>query len=342
MSIQTADTHLPQPKCAAEVLEHSQQQVVTTDYSALSAQNFLLLHVSARGLTQDQQLAVADWLRRLPCPVLGITLDDQASIIGQACDVLLNETADAALPIANIRRTPIAATVLVQLLRAVEHLPLEAALVAESMAYATLQSGPEFRRWLDQTRREPLKAPLEPGPALVIERDGEGLLLELNRPENRNGMSVEMRDALVEALQLVLADSSIARIRLRGRGRCFSTGGDLREFGTTPDPATAHVVRGLSLPGRLLAQCAARVEAQLHGACIGSGIEFPAFAGHISAAADSYFQLPELRFGLMPGAGGCISIARRIGRQRTTWLALSGKRIDAQTALAWGLVDVLN
>jgi enoyl-CoA hydratase/carnithine racemase len=154
-------------------------------------------------------------------------------------------------------------------------------------------------------------------------------------------MTVEMRDALVEALQLVLSDDTIRQVRLSGRGKCFSTGGDLTEFGTAPDPATAHAVRSLALPGRLLAACAARVEAQLHGACIGSGIEFPAFAGRVVAKSNTHFQLPELRFGLIPGAGGCVSIARRIGRQRTAWLVLSGERIRAAQALEWGLLDAV-
>ena len=56
-------------------------------------------------------------------------------------------------------------------------------------------------------------------------------------------------------------------------------------------------------------------------------------------AEDAFFQLPEVAFGLVPGGGGTVSLPRRIGRQRTAWLALSGRRIDATTALAWGLVD---
>ena len=105
--------------------------------------------------------------------------------------------------------------------------------------------------------------------------------------------------------------------------------------------ATGGRARSLALPGRLLAACAARAEARVHGACIGSGIEFPAFAGRVVAAPDAWFQLPELRFGLIPGAGGTFSIGRRIGRQRTAWLALSGQRIKAPQALAWGLVDAI-
>jgi enoyl-CoA hydratase/carnithine racemase len=152
-------------------------------------------------------------------------------------------------------------------------------------------------------------------------------------------MSVEMRDALVEMLELVLLDETITRVEVSGRGGCFSVGGELREFGLATDPAYAHAIRASHNPGRLLAQCADRVCFALHSACIGSGIEIPAFAGHVSATPRSFFQLPELEFGLIPGAGGCVSISRRIGRQRTAWMVLSGKRINADQALEWGLID---
>ena len=82
-----------------------------------------------------------------------------------------------------------------------------------------------------------------------------------------------------------------------------------------------------------------RTSVALHGACIGAGIELAAFAREVTATDDAHFQLPEVAFGLVPGAGGTVSLPRRIGRQRTAWLALSGRRIDASTALAWGLVD---
>ena len=64
-----------------------------------------------------------------------------------------------------------------------------------------------------------------------------------------------------------------------------------------------------------------------------------AFCGHVVAAPDAVFGLPELGLGLTPGAGGTVSVTRRIGRWRTAYLVLSGRTIDADTALAWGLVD---
>lgn len=294
----------------------------------------------AQGLSLWQAEQLAEWMRQQPCPSIAIASADTEPLLAAACDVQLTTVGEAAKLAAHIAHSPLAATVLVQLLRITETMPLADGLIAESLAYSTLQAGPEFRRWLAAHPPQAITASDE-GAAVLMQRDEATLTLQLNRPHQHNAMSVEMRDALMEALQLVLADDSITKVQLSGRGRCFSTGGELREFGTAPDPATAHWVRSLALPGRLLARCAERVEVRLHGACIGSGIEFPAFAASLIAAHDAYFQLPELQFGLIPGAGGCISIARRIGRQRTAWLALSGQRINAQTALAWGLVDAI-
>ena len=75
---------------------------------------------------------------------------------------------------------------------------------------------------------------------------------------------------------------------------------------------------------------------------MGAGIELPAFGRQVVAARNTFFQLPEVGMGLVPGAGGTVSIPRRIGRQRTAYLALSGLRVDAATAHGWGLVDELH
>lgn len=307
---------------------------------ALTDSPYLLLDLRDGGRAVPAGLA--GWLGTLPCPVIGIgaALGEPGCALAASCDLTLATLDEAAPLVDNICRTPRAAMVLVQVLRSIATLPLAAALSVESLGYATLQQGAEFRQWL-ATRAPIALPPAEPGAAVLIERHGDELLLQLNRPQQRNAMSVEMRDALIEALQLVRADDRIRRVRISGRGRCFSTGGELAEFGSAPDPATAHGVRSLALPGRELAAVRERVVVEVHGACIGSGIEFPAFAAELRARADSFFQLPELRYGLIPGAGGCVSVGRRIGRQRTAWLALSGRRIHARQAKEWGLVDRL-
>lgn len=291
---------------------------------------------------------VADWMKSLVCPVIGV-LDLERSrctqvehaLISAACDVVVDELDAAERLLERVQRNPVAATSFVDLLRVTEHMPLQSALNVESAVYATLQGGAEYAAWLKGLAVQP-QAAQESGPAVMAERDGDTLLLTLNRPANRNAMSVELRDGLIEALRLVEADDSIAQVRLSARGDCFSTGGDLKEFGSVPDGASGHLVRLLAVPGRFLARVSERVHIHVHGGCIGSGIEFPAFAGHISADPKAWFQLPEVGMGLIPGAGGCISIARRIGRQRLAWWGLSGKRIRAEMALEWGLVDELH
>jgi len=64
-----------------------------------------------------------------------------------------------------------------------------------------------------------------------------------------------------------------------------------------------------------------------------------AFCGRVLCQPDAVFGLPELSLGLIPGAGGTVSVTRRIGRWRTAYLVLSGQTTDADIALAWGLVD---
>ena len=87
-----------------------------------------------------------------------------------------------------------------------------------------------------------------------MDRVDDSLLLTLTRPDRLNALDAPMRDALVEALTLAAADPEIARVELRGEGRAFCAGGDLDEFGTRPDPATAHLVRLERSVGRVL-QC---------------------------------------------------------------------------------------
>lgn len=304
------------------------------------------LLVDARSPLPDMNTAqvadVAAWLLRQPCPVIAIGVANDACDPWREIYDVVVASEDAAAPLlANIERAPLAAMTLVQVLRTTGNLSIAQGLLVESLAYATLQGGAEFGRWSAEHPPAPVTENADGGPALLIERQGRHLDIRLNRPMRRNALSVEMRDALVEALQLVIADPTIELARIDGEGACFSIGGDLAEFGTVADPASAHAIRSLRLPATLVSQCAARLEFHLHGACIGAGIEIPAFARRVTAARKTYFQLPEIRFGLIPGAGGCVSLPRRIGRQRTAWLALSTRRIDAATALEWGLVDDL-
>lgn len=240
---------------------------------------------------------------------------------------------------ATAAKCPIATALLARVLRLGEGLDFEAALDLESLAYSTLLGGGEFAYWLAgaprASGREQAAAPVR------YERADDNVILTLASPGNRNAMTAAMRDALFEALANVLEDPSAPVLTLRADGRCFSTGGDLPEFGSARDLAQAHVIRTQRSCARLLHRLGGRATARLHGACIGSGIEVPAAAAHRIAAPDLIVQLPELTMGLIPGAGGTVSLARAIGRHRLLWLALGSFRIGARQAHDWGLIDAI-
>ena len=170
-------------------------------------------------------------------------------------------------------------------------------------------------------------------------RQGGILSITLTRPQRLNALDARMRDELVEALTLAAADPGITRVELYGEGRAFCAGGDLDEFGSRADPATAHLIRLERSAGRSLARLDKPTVCYIHGATMGSGIELAAFCGTVVAGRDTQIALPEIGLGLVPGAGGTVSLPRRIGRLRTAWLAFSGSTIDAATAREWGLVD---
>jgi enoyl-CoA hydratase/carnithine racemase len=163
----------------------------------------------------------------------------------------------------------------------------------------------------------------------------------LDRPAAHNAIDRVLRDQLYEAFTVAALDPQVRSIKLRAEGPTFSIGGDLEEFGTTRDPATAHLIRSRTLPAVLLARRAHILDVHVQGACVGAGLEIAAFAGRVTATPNAWFQLPELAMGLIPGAGGCVSVPRRIGRQRGALMILSGRRVNAATALHWGLIDAI-
>ncbi|MGD9701410.1 MAG: enoyl-CoA hydratase/isomerase family protein [Acidimicrobiia bacterium] len=267
-----------------------------------------------------------------PCIVIGRHVADAARNV----DVIAEDDDSLAAILGTIDQSPLAAAALAVLLRGQPLCGIDEGLATESAVYSTLQAGPEFRAWRSGQTPHPVP---DPGQPVLAERSGSYLVVTLNRPHRHNAVTRSLRDELVEALAVALVDDTIERIVLRGAGSSFCSGGDLDEFGEFPDPATAHVVRLTRSPARVIARIGMRTTTHLHGACIGAGIEWAAFTGRVVAAPDARIALPEVGFGLVPGAGGTVSLPRRIGAQRTAWLALTRRTIDAHTALSWGLVD---
>jgi len=329
----------------AEAIDRLRSPDATETFSPLTGEPLLAVDLGFEGsdISSEALSLAREALLRLPAPSVAVRPDSipraAENLMGRF-DLVVEDAEQLELVRSRVLRNPLACMALVQLLRHGESLEVEGGLFVESLVYSTLQGGPEFSRWRASYRAKPAPPP-SLAPAVVVRREQDRLCLRLNRPEKRNAFSSEMRDALCEALPIALCDASIRQVLLTGEGPCFCSGGDLDEFGSYPDPATAHGVRLTRSPARLLAACADRVWSQVRGACVGAGIELPAFGAHLLASEDAFFQLPEVEMGLVPGAGGTVSLPRRIGRQRTAWMALSGLRVDAPTAFAWGLVDGL-
>ncbi|MUL67918.1 enoyl-CoA hydratase [Mycobacterium sp. CBMA 234] len=218
-----------------------------------------------------------------------------------------------------------------------------AGVITESLAYSTLQSGREFARWL---ARRGLKVVSRLADPVIARRDGDTLHVAFNRPQRHNAFSTDARAALLDALEVARLDPSVTELVLTGNGQSFCSGGDLAEFGTFDDPASAHLARTRYSPALVLDEIAGRLgtacRAVVHGQVLGSGLEMASFCGRVTCHPDATLRLPELELGLIPGAGGTVSVTRRIGRWRTAYLVLSGAAVSATTALAWGLVDDLS
>lgn len=233
------------------------------------------------------------------------------------------------------RRWPLASAAFDALLDRTPFASIEEGLVEESLVYSQLQGGPEFQAWRAAT---PVTQRIPDAEPVATTRSENTLHITLNRPDVRNALNVAVRDAWLDALAVAHADP-LLEVVVTGNGPSFCAGGDLDEFGTFPSPGEAHAIRIRTSIGAAIARIADRVTFRLHGACYGSGIELPAFAHRVIAAADTRIALPEIGIGLIPGAGGTVSITNRIGVDRMRLLTLSRQVIDAETALAWGLID---
>lgn len=273
--------------------------------------------------------------------------------LAEACDVLLTTLPDPPRPwveardvdaaIAKleqkIRSYPVASTTLAHVLRLGEAMSFEGALFLESLAFSTLLTGAEFRQWMRSRESFSSSCPSRETAVVRFEREGQQVTITLADPTRLNAYSARMRDELVEALENVLIDPTLPSVVLRGEGRAFCVGGELGEFGSASDMADAHLIRWTRSAAHLIHRLGERISVSLHGPCIGAGIEIAAAAWKIRCSNTAWFQLPEISMGLIPGAGGTVTIPRRIGRHRTLYLALTGKRLNARNALQWRLVD---
>jgi len=271
----------------------------------------------------------AEWLRRLPA--LTLAVGDGAP--ADAFDLVTGDPSVADTWCAAFDQAPHAAQAAALLVRQPRR-DVWSALVAESVVYSLLQSGPDFAAWRDGHPATPAD---DDAPRVrVDQRDGVTDVV-LTRPQRHNALDARLRDQLFDALRA--AGATDGPVVVRGEGPSFCSGGDLDEFGSFPDPVRSNEIRLARSVAWLFHDLAPRLVVAVHGASLGAGIELPAFAGRVIASDDAQVGLPELALGLVPGSGGSVSITRRVGRARFLELLLLDGTLPAATARRWGLVD---
>ena len=165
----------------------------------------------------------------------------------------------------------------------------------------------------------------------VGKADRIGLVTIENPPVN--ALSHPVRAALLEALEAFEADTAIQGVVIHGAGKVFVAGADVREFDTA---ARAPLLNDLLLR---LEQLSKPVVTALHGSVLGGGAELALASHYRAAATDLSFGFPEIKLGLLPGAGGCVRLPRMVDARTALDMMLTGEPIGLARALALGLVD---
>ena len=173
---------------------------------------------------------------------------------------------------------------------------------------------------------------------LLYSKTGAVARISLNRPHVRNAYNTTMRDDLYQALSAVKDDQEVRAVVLSGEGPAFCAGADLSEFGTAPSLAVARQVRWRRDIWGLFLSVSKPMIAAIHGYCLGSGVEMALLCDIRIAAEDAVFGLPEASLGLIPAAGGVVTLPRTVGPGAALDLLLTRRRIAAHEARTLGLV----
>jgi 2-oxoglutaroyl-CoA hydrolase len=170
---------------------------------------------------------------------------------------------------------------------------------------------------------------------LRLERDGDVATITLDVPEKLNRVSMPARDQLANLFEELGRDEGVRAIVLTGAGeKAFSAGGDIAGFLEREPEELSQLAWNVAAPER----CPKPVIARLRGYAFGVGLELALACDFRIASDDVELGLPEVKIGMIPGSGGTQRLARMVGLGRAKDMVMRGRRIDAEEALAIGLV----
>ncbi len=175
-------------------------------------------------------------------------------------------------------------------------------------------------------------------PILIVEREGRVGVVTLNRPEVFNALNDALMDALGTALVELDADDAIGAIVIAGGTRAFAAGADISamaEWGYSDVYKSNFITRNWEAIRRVRKP----VIASVAGLALGGGCELALACDLIVAGRSARFGLPEIKLGLLPGAGGTQRLPRAIGKAKAMDMCLSARQLNADEADRYGLVS---
>ncbi|WP_031404435.1 3-hydroxyacyl-CoA dehydrogenase NAD-binding domain-containing protein [Thiomonas sp. FB-Cd] len=167
-------------------------------------------------------------------------------------------------------------------------------------------------------------------------RHGDIVVLTLDNPPV-NGFGWQQRRQLVEAIDTAAADPTVAGIVVTGAGTVFSGGADIREFGKAESMASPHLLDVIGVAEA----CTKPVVAAIGGTCMGGGLEFALGCHGRVALAEARVALPEVKIGLVPGAGGTQRLPRAVGLETAMNMIVSGEPVAARRLAQTSLFDAV-
>jgi len=180
------------------------------------------------------------------------------------------------------------------------------------------------------------------GPAVTVERDGGVAVLTMRRPDRLNALDTRTIAALDDAVAAAGRDPAVRVVVVAGEGRAFSAGADIKEFAALPGaPQFRAFIERLETTLRRLERLPKPSIAAVGGVAFGGGLELALACDLRVVAEDARFGVPEIKLGLLPGAGGTQRLPRIVAPAVATQMLMTGEPIDATEAYRIGLANLV-
>lgn len=175
---------------------------------------------------------------------------------------------------------------------------------------------------------------------LILSKQGRTAELVLNRPGSMNAMNAKMMKELADCFESLLQDRTVQVLLIRGEGRAFSAGGDIKEMMDPNNPMDIEVVmKDVSRLAKALYTLPQITVAVVHGASAGLGFSMALACDHVIAEENSKLAMNFIGIGLVPDGGGHFFMKERVGVPKAKEIIWAGQTLKAHDALAKGLIE---